>query len=374
MEKSFIVKKTVCGTQTTMYHACLKQNIWVSEDFEHDISFDSLTSKLNLGPSGKNGAWLEFEKRVRDLHTSGQTTRVALGPAFAAKTDRRGEKTLKYRVRRNTAIPTHFFALIVQGEHRECYLLPRGKTKQSLEETKTTRLKVQKAAGIVFGKKSLSTDQTPSPKSCTVLKKKDFVILHDGRTRQPICTIHEVSKQSLRGTAVRTNKFIQEKGLPKYFQVQDSDYSASGYDKGHFTPAEDCKSSKDMMEDSFSYANTGPQTPATNRGHIKRLENYTRYKARRLPSSADKVKVVTGTLFLPEEGKSFVDTPVIGKSEIPVATHFYKILKTEGETEAYLVPHTNEKFKGNRKKFLDTYRVSLETICELSGLDFSQII
>jgi endonuclease G len=72
-----------------------------------------------------------------------------------------------------------------------------------------------------------------------------------------------------------------------------SDYTNSGFDRGHLAPAGDMKWSETAMDESFLMSNISPQKPAFNRGIWKKLEE----KIRSWAIENDSIIVVTG-LFL----------------------------------------------------------------------------
>jgi len=63
--------------------------------------------------------------------------------------------------------------------------------------------------------------------------------------------------------------FIADPDIPSGAMPKPSDYSKSGYDKGHMAPAADFKSSEAAMISTFQFANAVPQTPECNR-HLER--------------------------------------------------------------------------------------------------------
>ena len=52
----------------------------------------------------------------------------------------------------------------------------------------------------------------------------------------------------------------------------NTDYTRSGYDKGHMAPAADMKWSPEAMKESFYFSNMCPQHPQLNRRGWKNLE------------------------------------------------------------------------------------------------------
>ncbi|RYE14987.1 MAG: response regulator, partial [Sphingobacteriaceae bacterium] len=95
-----------------------------------------------------------------------------------------------------------------------------------------------------------------------------------------------------------------------------SDYTRSGYDRGHLAPAGDFKFSQRIMRETFFMSNITPQAPDFNRGIWKELEEKVRSWAIR-----DKgIYVVTGAVLKP-------GLPTIGKAvEVSVPEKFYKVI------------------------------------------------
>ena len=95
-----------------------------------------------------------------------------------------------------------------------------------------------------------------------------------------------------------------------------SDYTRSGYDRGHLAPAADFKFSQRIMRETFFMSNITPQAPQFNRGIWSDLENQVRIWARR----DNGLYVVTGPVLKP-------GLPTIGKAnEVSVPAKFYKVI------------------------------------------------
>ena len=87
-----------------------------------------------------------------------------------------------------------------------------------------------------------------------------------------------------------------------------------------------------------------------------------------------KVAVSTGPLFLPEkgeDGKKYVSYQVIGKNNVAVPTHIFKLVFAEKgpKSQAWCCVVPNREIpKGDS---FEKYEVSLGELEKLSGLDFS---
>lgn len=77
------------------------------------------------------------------------------------------------------------------------------------------------------------------------------------------------------GNIKRNERFIADP-VVKGGMANNSDYSRSGFDKGHMAPAADMKWSNEAMKESFYFSNVCPQHPELNRRKWKTLEDKVR--------------------------------------------------------------------------------------------------
>lgn len=98
--------------------------------------------------------------------------------------------------------------------------------------------------------------------------------------------------------------------------VRSSDYSRSGYHRGHMVPAADRSSSLAAMQETFVMSNVCPQLPALNTGAWKRMENYERVCALRL----GRVHIRVAPIFIHE------DTDRIANGRVAVPHGYIKVI------------------------------------------------
>lgn len=98
-----------------------------------------------------------------------------------------------------------------------------------------------------------------------------------------------------------------------------SDYTRTGYDRGHMCPAADRSSSRHAMMATFSMANIAPQAPALNRGAWKRIEDATR----RYAKGGHPVTIIADAIFWQ------ADTLRIGQSRVAVPHAFVKTVRLQ---------------------------------------------
>lgn len=93
------------------------------------------------------------------------------------------------------------------------------------------------------------------------------------------------------GTAPRQDDYRPDPALPAgWYQVQDNDYSGSGYDRGHMCPSGDRTRSIPDNSATFLMTNFVPQLAANNQGPWEEFETY----CRTLASQGNEIYIITG--------------------------------------------------------------------------------
>ncbi len=159
----------------------------------------------------------------------------------------------------------------------------------------------------------------------------------------------------LKSGAERSNNFRMDK-LVTTISAKSSDYTKSGYDRGHLCPAGDMGFNPVAMEESFLMSNMSPQAPDFNRGIWKELET----TVRKWALKEHQLFVVTGPVFKNSKGS-------IGKEEVLVPGYFFKIIydpTDEPKMIAFVLP--NEK----STRPLTDFVVTADSAEQLTGLDF----
>ena len=146
-------------------------------------------------------------------------------------------------------------------------------------------------------------------------------------------------------------------------KVTHKDYTRSGYDRGHLAPNYAISSlyGKTAQIETFVMTNITPQKPNLNRKLWQRLESV---EIKHFTKLASTIWVATGPVF-GEDNKKLSTA-----SNIDLPEAFYKVYamkQDNGEIKllAFLMP---QDVKGNES--LSKYIVSVDTIEELTGLDF----
>ncbi|OBZ89055.1 Nuclease [Choanephora cucurbitarum] len=235
-----------------------------------------------------------------------------------------------------------------------------------------------------------------------------YTVSYNRKDRIPYWVGEHLTKASLqKGSGVDRDgsNFKTDSALPAIFQALTTDYTNSGYDRGHMAPAGDAVNTQAAMDETFLLSNIAPQV---GEGFNRQYWAYFEAFCRNLAQTYDDVYVYTGPLFLPKSGsasslnattfalasvnlnaKGKIDSvhsaqkratkqnykmeyTVIGTNSpnVAVPTHFYKII---------LIPQGNSYVAGafvlpnqaiTKSTPLDQFQVAIDAIEKASGLTF----
>ena len=79
-----------------------------------------------------------------------------------------------------------------------------------------------------------------------ILKRTGYTLSYNSFYKTPNWVAWELTRKETEGKAERYDKFLPDPDLPEP-RVEHSDYTRSGYDRGHMAPAADMKWSKKAM-------------------------------------------------------------------------------------------------------------------------------
>ncbi len=177
------------------------------------------------------------------------------------------------------------------------------------------------------------------------------------------------------GDAPRQDDFRPDTSLPaNWTRITPSDYTNSGFDRGHMTSSEDRGSTIEDNSATFLMTNILPQAPDNNRGPWVYLENY----CRELVKQGKELYVVAGGM---NEGgvgeKGTMTTLAGGKISVPASTwKVILVLDSPGaqvteatRTIAVIMPNS----QGIRTRKWQDYRVSVDQVESFGYNFFSEI-
>lgn len=150
-----------------------------------------------------------------------------------------------------------------------------------------------------------------------------FAVMYSGVSRTPLWSAEYLDRKRLQQAKEidREDSFHEESRLPKSARASLSDYSGSGYDRGHLAPNANM-ATRSQQYDSFSLANIAPQSPRNNRYIWRNIESATRY----LTQQYGEVYTITGVAFTGKKTKQLA-------KRVLVPSHFFK---------AVYIPATNQ--------------------------------
>jgi endonuclease G len=172
--------------------------------------------------------------------------------------------------------------------------------------------------------------------------------------------------QSWLGTVDRSNDFRPDTTLPAgWYQVRPSDYTSSGYDRGHLCPSGDRTRTPEDNSATFSMTNMIPQAPENNREIWRELEEYSRELVSQgtelyiIAGGTGSKRALKGKVTVPEytwKVIAVLDRPGKGVSEVSTSTRLI----------AVMMPNSNEVAHTN----WTDYRVSVDEVEKVTGYDF----
>lgn len=207
-------------------------------------------------------------------------------------------------------------------------------------------------ANIVF---SNSVEFLPVPAK-DIVRHTYFTLSYNENYEQANWVYYSLTdRMVLNSGQERSNNFKMDK-LVVSISAKSSDYTKSGYDRGHLCPAGDMGFDAVAMEESFLMSNISPQEPDFNRGIWKELESAVRDWAKK----KRQLYVVTGPVFMDSKG-------TIGKEEVLVPGYFFKIIYDptgEHKMLAFVLPNKKS------DRLLPDFAVTVDKAEQLTGFDF----
>jgi endonuclease G, mitochondrial len=177
------------------------------------------------------------------------------------------------------------------------------------------------------------------------------------------------------GDAHRVGKFAPDEDLPAgWDRIKTSDYTGSGFDRGHMVNSEDRSRSPEDNIPTFLMTNILPQAPDNNQGPWEKLESYSRTLAR----SGKELFIVSGGYGQGGIGKNGLKATVgHGKILVPAVT--WKVIlvldkptagisgvTTNTQTIAIIIPNK----QGIKSDPWQQYVTSVAEVEKLTGYKF----
>lgn len=133
---------------------------------------------------------------------------------------------------------------------------------------------------LALGNPSRATG-LPADRDNFLLVSPAYALSYNDRRGTANWAAWRITREDL-GEAERQNDFRPDARLPAGFRkIRRSDYTRSGYDRGHLVPSADRTRTDGLNSDTFLMTNMVPQTPDLNRVTWEGLESYLRRLVRR---------------------------------------------------------------------------------------------
>lgn len=189
-----------------------------------------------------------------------------------------------------------------------------------------------------------------------IITHNGFTLVYNEEHEQAVWVAYLLTRERTYGKESRTNKFLEDPKISTG-SATNSDYTKSGYDRGHLCPAADMAWSETTMRESFYYSNMSPQVPSFNRGIWKKLETLVRTWA----NEYDSIYVVTGPVLGNE-------LDYIGNNKISIPKYYYKtILVYKSDIQqsiGFILPNQSSTLP------LANFAVSIDSVEKITGIDF----
>jgi len=225
---------------------------------------------------------------------------------------------------------------------------------------------------LTLGNPSRASNTNPNN---YLLQKPQYALSYNNSKRIPNWVSWQLNESWL-GNARRQNNFRPDDTLPTgWDRVTPSDYTNSGYDKGHMTPSADCLwhcplgNRTRTVEDNaatFLMTNMIPQAPDNNQGPWADLEDY----CRELVNQGKELYIIAG---------SSVRKGTIKKGNVTVPRDTWKVIVVSDKpglgvrgvssrTRVIAVEMPNK--QGIRNKDWRTYRTTVRKLEAATGYNF----
>jgi endonuclease G, mitochondrial len=226
---------------------------------------------------------------------------------------------------------------------------------------------------LLMGNPSQATS-SPGNSENYLIARPQYVLSYAKTKGTPNWVSWELNASWL-GNSGRVGKFAPDEDLPADWErVKTSDYTGSGFDRGHMVNSEDRSRSAEDNIPTFLMTNIIPQSPDNNRGVWVELENY----CRKLVRSGKELFIISGGHGQGGIGEKGLKATV-GRGKVVVPAVTWKVILVldkpdsgvagvdrNTRTIAVIVPNK----QGIKSDPWQQYRVSVQEVENLTGYKF----
>jgi endonuclease G len=226
---------------------------------------------------------------------------------------------------------------------------------------------------LTMGNPSNATSDVNQPTNF-LMEKPQYVLSYHRDRGTAIWTSWHLDTSWL-GSTPRQNDFRADTSLPAgWYQVQGTDYSGSGFDRGHMTPSGDRTNTVADNSATFLMTNMIPQAPNNNQGPWASLESY----CRTLVNAGNELYIISGGSGTGGTGSNGGTTTTIASGRVTVPSQTWKVIivlpvgtndvsrvTSSTRTIAVIMPNS----QGLNTDW-HTFRVSVDLVETQTGFDF----
>ena len=204
--------------------------------------------------------------------------------------------------------------------------------------------------------KDLETPIPLVPRQEQIIRHSGYTVSYNKDLKIPNWVSYELTREETKGKEKRGNRFIADPLVTGPIAT-NTDYTRSGYDKGHMAPAADMKWSPEAMKESFYFSNMCPQHPQLNRRGWKNLEE----KIRNWAIADSAIIIICGPI-IEKQPKT------IGKNKVVVPQRFFKVVLSPFAKPIRAIGFLFN--NGQAVEPLSSYVVTVDSIESLTNMDF----
>ncbi|MEO2076965.1 MAG: DNA/RNA non-specific endonuclease [Bacillus sp. (in: firmicutes)] len=206
-----------------------------------------------------------------------------------------------------------------------------------------------------------------------LMTKPQYTLSYNNSKHEPNWVSWHLGSTDL-GSTPRQDNFRADTALPTgWYRVTSTEFSGSGFDRGHMCPSEDRTASVDDNSATFLMTNMIPQAPNNNEVTWASLESY----SRKLVSAGNELYIISGGYGSGGTGSNGYMTTVGNGVVVPAKTWKVIVVLPNGNNDvsrvttstrviAVLMP--NDQTASSQP--WGYYRVSVDTIESLTGYNF----
>jgi len=212
---------------------------------------------------------------------------------------------------------------------------------------------------------AISANDFITNEKCDQIINKDFLtICYDYNLKAAIAVKYTLQGDLVNEVNIEKRPYFKtEKSIPKAYRAIYSDYTHSGFDRGHIAPDAAFDWSQESLDATYSLANIMPQARKVNRYTWTKAERYARY-----------VSVQRGSVNVVNVIK-YPSFPVrIGDNGIAVPSGYYKVLYSTDQTYIKCLYYANDNNISTEDDRLRNHEVSCEELLPSKVTNYSFLI